>query len=373
MRLQNAEPKHAIDVSQSATLRHVGSTVTNQLYVAAADGRVTDPADELFEPWSTTQQRILWPTYEWAYIYSYHQLLGLRRARGILAALKPRLEADHSISWHLGRKDLPDKATRANSATWRGLAVVLTALDTTYWPGIVQSVSFSIDEWREHRQSFDASETLNWLGVSVDDVAAAADQLRFSANFDDVLGDLYDIVRRVNPATWWTMRGSALTAMEDRVAAQVLHQAAEDVIGSPPPPPLPPPLSQQWLGMRPDSLDAALTSMRISPHPALVVAVEGETELEVLPKVFDLLGIRLEPTFIRIECFGGTGKDLSLMARFAAAPLLGRDHGTSVVMDRPVTRFLVLTDAENKYKTAADRRKQRILLLNSITKGPPPS
>jgi hypothetical protein len=57
-----------------------------------------------------------------------------------------------------------------------------------------------------------------------------------------------------------------------------------------------------------------------------------------------------------------------LLARYAAEPLLGRDLGDYVVLDRPLTRFLVMTDAENKYRSPVDREKQRKLLLDSLTK-----
>lgn len=371
VRLDNGDPEQAIDLSDSRTLKLVPGTITNEAFRGAHDGRVTDPAAEPYEPWPTEQRRMLWPSNDWAFVYSHHQLLGLRRARTIVGMLHPRHHKDHRTTWHLADEDVPEEQALTNCASWRGLAVVLSALDTTYWPQIMHTVHFSFEEWREHRLAFDPAATLDWLGVTVEEAKDAADQLRFNASFADVFGDLYDIVRRAKPQSWYTMRGPALTAIDDLVAAEVLHQTAEEITGPPPPQPLPPPLSQQWLGQRPHSLDAALNDMQLSPHPALVVAVEGKTELTVLPWVFGLLGIRDDPAFIRIESFGGTKKDLSLMARLAAAPLLGADRGEFVELDRPVTRFLVLTDAENKYRTASDRREQRLLLLDSITEGIP--
>ena len=234
----------------------------------------------------------------------------------------------------------------------------------------MQTVSHSLETWRQVRVEFDPDAAMEWLGVSRNDVAAQADQLRYDASFDDVLGDFYEIVRRANPRTWTTLRGRARTAMDDRVAAEMLHRAVEDGQGSSAAP-AGPPLSQQWLSERPASLDSALTSLHISPHPPLVVGIEGETEELILPRVFDLLGIRNDPTFIRIETFGGTIKSLSLLARFASAPQLGADRQDYVVVDRPITRFLVLTDAENRYATEADRRRERLLLLDSIARGVP--
>src|SRR5258707_10693105 len=121
------------------------------------------------------------------------------------------------------------------------------------------------------------------------------------------------------------------------------------------------PLDQQSLSARPESLDAALTSLRLSPFPALVVGVEGATEYLLVPRVMDLLGIQWDTNRIRIVDFGGTDKDLALLARYAVEPVLGRDFTSGVALDRPLTRFLVMTDAEHKYATAAGRRKQRKL------------
>jgi len=101
-----------------------------------------------------------------------------------------------------------------------------------------------------------------------------------------------------------------------------------------------------------------------------VVAIEGATEMLIVPRVMKVLGMRIDPTWIRLVNFEGT-KDLSLLARYAAEPILGDDRGEFVMLDRPVTRFLVLTDAENKFKTPADRAAQRKLLLDSITRALP--
>jgi hypothetical protein len=87
-----------------------------------------------------------------------------------------------------------------------------------------------------------------------------------------------------------------------------------------------------------------------------------------------MLGIDLDPTLMRIVEYGGTtkGKHLSLLARYAAQPMLGRDLGSGAALDRPVTRLLVLADAENEYATPALRRKQRKLMLDSVAQEIPP-
>jgi hypothetical protein len=49
--------------------------------------------------------------------------------------------------------------------------------------------------------------------------------------------------------------------------------------------------------------------------------------------------------------------------------VLGTDYGRGVTLNQPFTRFLVLTDAENKYRDARERQRQRRELLTAITGG----
>ncbi len=184
----------------------------------------------------------------------------------------------------------------------------------------------------------------------------------------DDLGDFYDLVRRAKADAWDSLRGDALSAMDYRLAADILDRFADEV--APARPTYTPPLSQQGLRDRPESLDAALTDLRLSPHPTLVLAIEGDTEYRLIPRVMDTLGIRKDRNFIRIVEFDGT-KDLHVLARYTAEPVLGTDYGRGVTLDQPFTRFLVLTDAENKYRDVKERQRQRRELLKAIIKNVP--
>jgi hypothetical protein len=86
----------------------------------------------------------------------------------------------------------------------------------------------------------------------------------------------------------------------------------------------------------------------------------------------ELLGIRQDKNFIQLVDFTGKRKSLQLLARYAAEPVIGQDYGTWVALDRPLTRFLILTDAEEEYATPKKRRYQRKLLLDSLTVNIPP-
>ena len=367
-------PDCQIDVSKSLTLANVYSSVLAELYIAASEGRAIDPASDEFRPWPSKRLRVPWPTYESGYLYSRHQLLGFDAARSYLTRLIPERTGEHTIAWRLDPEEFPNAGTVEALSSWRSLAIALSALDTYFWPSVTRTIRNSLTVWRSVWTDFDVEAMLSWLGMSVDQVIGAANSLKAAGTFRDDLGDFYDIVRRATAETWDSLRGDALAALDFRLAADVFEHLAQEAPGERPARSEPPlslqPLSHQALSDRPHSLDAALTNLQLSPYPSLVIGVEGETEYRIIPRVMDLLGIEFDRNLIEIVDFGGT-KDLTLLARYAAEPMLGRVHGDWVELDRPITRFLVLTDAENKFKTVADRHKQRKNLLKSLTQNVP--
>jgi hypothetical protein len=362
--------ERAIDLSQSQTAKQVRTTVINELLRGAAEGRVLDPAAEAFVRWPQERRRDQWPSVDSGYLYSRHQLLGVDVAMCFVSDLKPRRNGD-SITWHLDEANLPNQPTREALASWRGLTITLIALDTYYWPQMTHVVRHGLTVWRVALQAFDPAQMLAWLGLSLDEITRQAGSLKAWASMRDNTGDFYEVIRRAKAEAWDSLRGDAASAMDYRLAADILDRYAEDLNpGSDYAAGHSAPLSQQGLSARPESLDGALTALQLSPFPSLVIGVEGETEHRLVPQVMKLLDIGLDPNWIRIVDFEGTG-NLSLLARYAAEPVLGRDFGTGVALDRPLTRFLVLADAENKFKEAADRRKQRRLLIESLTKNVP--
>jgi hypothetical protein len=363
--LTAAEPRRPIDVSGSLTAQHVINPIPAELFRAASQGLVHDPAVEPFAAWPTERRRSLWPTVDSGYLYSRHQLLALDAAGFFVEQLVPERQADGSITWHLDDTALPTEFQLEALRSRHALAITLTALDTYYWPPVTHLVRQDLAVWREAWVAFDPTAMLSWLGLSLEDIVNQATNLRAMASMRDDLGDFYDLVRRASSEAWDRLRGDALAAMDLRLAADILDRYADDA--EPGRPTYIPALSQQGLRDRPDSLDAALTGLRLSPFPALVLGLEGATEYLLVPRVMELLGIRNDRDFIQLVDFGGTKKDLKLLARYAAEPVLGRDYGTWVALDRPLTRFLVLTDAENNYATAEKQRYQRKLLLDSLT------
>ncbi|MFZ0127978.1 MAG: hypothetical protein WAL77_00985 [Candidatus Dormiibacterota bacterium] len=362
-----------VTVSQSLTAEHVRGTLVSELYRAAAEGRVTDPAAEPFTPWPTERVRTLWPTVEHGYLYSYHQLLGLEQSRGFVGSLRPKQRhRTHALDWLLPESDLPDKLALEGLASWRAVAITLSALDTRAWPDITRRMRHSLEVWRAATLAQPAAELAAWLRITPEQLRRQSERLRFVASLRDVIGDFYDLVRRADSAAWESLQGDARCAMDQRMGAEVLDRFADEIEGVRSADTSTPgvPVSYQGLNQSERSLDGVLTDLHLSPHPPLVVALEGKTEMSLFPMVMETLGVRLDPNWMRLVDFEGT-LNLSLLARYAAEPVLGPDRGDHVVLDRPVTRFLVLTDAENKFATRADRAKQRRLLLDSMTKNIP--
>jgi hypothetical protein len=369
--LTEGEPSRQVDLSHSLTAQHVHTTHINELLRAAAEGRAADPAIEDFSPWPAERRRYLWPSADAGYLYSRHQLAGLDIAMPLVRTLSPQ-RVGQRVTWQLAEEDQPDTRAREALLTWRSLAVTLSALDTYYWPFITHAVYHDREEvWRSERLTFDPAAMLSWLDVPAEQILRAERDLRFKGTFRDDLGDFYEIVRQASPQAWETMSGDALAAVDFRMAADVFDRFAADLHLDGRASLDHTPLSQQGLSARPQSLDATLTDLRLSPFPSLVIGVEGVTEYTLVPRVLDLLEIELDRNWISIIDFGGTKRDLSLLARYAGEPVLGRDLGSGVALERPITRFLILTDAENKYAAVKDRNYQRKLLLDSLTQNVP--
>lgn len=356
-------PARAVGTAPGLTPHPAKGTIPSELLSAAAEGRVTDPASEEFSPW---------PDGESGHLYSRHQLLGLQFLYPLLAEFVPTFTGGGPILWHLGPADLPGSGLVESFGLWRSLAITVGALDTYYWPIITGRIGNDLAAWRRVRGEMDPAHMQDWLHLSREQLASQANHLKVVASMRDVLGDFYDLVRRSHAGAWETMRGDALAALDTRLAADVLDRFIKDVDGQQAAagPLFRVPLSQMGLSEQENSLDAALTSLHLSPYPSLVIALEGQTEELIVPRVMDLLGIEVASNRIEFVNFEGS-KDLMLLARYTTRPVLGKSYGDWVALDRPVTKFLVLTDPENKFRTPSDRRRMRRNLLESITFGFP--
>lgn len=365
-----------IDLTGSRTAEIVHTTSASELFAAAADGRTADPAIEPYRPWPTKQHRSLWPFAASGFLWSPHQLLGLHVAEQLLPEMRYGRDAG-------ARRFTLDRLTGRDlevATAWRGLAVALTALDAKYLPRITHIVSHDFDAWLAHDAEFDPVETMTWLGTTAQEARSQAEALSLSAGWRDPFGPLYDIVRRCESSVWDDLKGDARRSIDERVAAEILSMWTDDLVttGAAPaftgPPLTQVPLRHQRITDRNSSLDAALSKAGISPFPSLVLALEGKTEMTLMPKVFDLLGIDHGTNRMLLVDLHGADADPSLLATHAmpqTGKQLGGDTGPYLMVDRPVARVLVAADPEGRYATEQDRADLRSRLIGLITEAVP--
>jgi hypothetical protein len=114
--------------------------------------------------------------------------------------------------------------------------------------------------------------------------------------------------------------------------------------------------------LRPSAdVEPVLTDYGLSPHPQLLLIVEGETELRLFPRVMNMFEVSLDPRFIRVESAAGVDRDLTALISHAGALRPQADPGGRFLrLDRPVTRVLVVTDPEGRMRTTTQRRDARV-------------
>ena len=165
--------------------------------------------------------------------------------------------------------------------------------------------------------------------------------------------------------------------MDDRIAAEILLRFYEDLALHGNAEPLPDlsgsmgwhPLHER-LSNRNDTLDEALTDLGVSPHPRVVLALEGETEVYHAPLVWRTLGYSSAPELIRILKLGGVGQNLQKVAALNVAPLIGKQvpapgaAAWSVI--RPSAYLLMAVDPDKPFNTPENVGKERTKLLDEI-------
>lgn len=361
-----------VDISNSriADLRNSG--IAPRLVRPAAKGEVTDPEHSRFRLWARTNEKQVQPDLYPGIYYSRHQLL-------LLPHIRRFIEQHQTYFVGRGPKNLrsyrrldpafmPDPGYEAACSEWRSLAVILTSLDTLVLPEVYRKISWP-EQWREVRDNFDANAALQWLGLTRADALKLVKCLLWNAKELDETGELYDIIRRATPDAWEALSGRSLMAHDFRVAAEVVARIVEMADGvevSDDDETYP--IGAQRLSTRGRELEEILTSNGLSPHPSLVVVVEGETEKRLFPRVMEALGAPLKADRIRVENREGLDEPIHLLARYAARPLLGDTFDKWVFLARPPARVLVLADPEKDYADEKMRNRQRDLIAKSIVK-----
>jgi hypothetical protein len=245
---------------------------------------------------------------------------------------------------------------------------LITALDGRYLPVIerrwINLTNADATDWDSFTRNFDAEGILAGLDASPDDLLHAADNLLLWLDRIDPHGNEWsELVRRAPRRSWHGLSGEALVALDHRIAAEVLLRCYEDLsergLGAP--------LSdrtdafhaeRQRISYRSQPLDANLSALGLSPHPGVVLVVEGETEEVLLPLVRDHIEVPSSAEMLQAVVMRGTHKDLTKLAAFASAPLIDRQQADTWLLVKPPTRIHVLVDPDPPFdQPEAERQK----------------
>jgi hypothetical protein len=313
------------------------------------------------------------------YLYSHHQLLAV----SILRPLMPfvTVEGPEGRASRLDPRIWWDLLVRPRLALLRSLTVPLSALDPLYYPDIVGKFLGDISEWEEYldwKESLRSTTLMRWLGVEPGWFKDHALGLLRIADGIDPLGGWHRLVREASRESWEELRGDARSAVDLRIAAELLLSYYDRLAKARQARALPRPTGRKHTEFdtrfKPRGhVERVLTDFGLSPQPRLVLVVEGVTEMLIFPRLLKHFGIRTDREFIAIEDREGVTKDISALLAYAIAPPTQvEEKGRYLRPLRPLTRLLVMTDPEGPMATPEQRQKRRTAWLNRLVRTFPP-
>lgn len=364
---------HRRDAHAAYHLARWQPTSRGDIDEAAANSRLFDPAAEQFRSRRRLERLLGDLKYETSvYLYSPQQLIHAPIVREARPSLSLRRRGDTWVGL-LAAHDVWTKRWVAQSARLREITTAVVALEPIYYSqviGVLRLDSGRVGDWDQYAERYYAwrrklplGRMLRWLGVNGRWLEEAAGELLRLADLHDPLGSWTELLAHANPDQWTKLRGQARSAVDLRIAAEVMLRYHDDLVEGGRAKPLPEPdgrfrdpFASRLERRRP--LDEVLTDFGLSPHPRVVLVVEGASEQLLFPRVMDTFGIRTEEDFIAIQDAGGVGRDLAPLIAYLA-PRLGEQQDRYVELLRPPTRILVVLDAEGPVATAEQREKRR--------------
>jgi hypothetical protein len=342
-----------------------GSARISELRHARDRGRLCDLAELAFRPWLRFERKE-GDQWDWwnGLLYSRFQLLVLPELRSVLNGRRYGRRHGQIVSW----LPKPHQLVLDRVANFRRFAVVATALEARYLPKLdperLHLVNTDEQEWRQYRDSFDPVAMSRRLGYSAERARQDAEWLLLRASHLDPVGRSWSqLIRRAPRKAWKDLKNDMLLAMDYREAAEILLLFYEDLTGRGQAEPLPTNFGMSWhplherLSYRKDTLDQNLMELGISPHPRVVLAIEGDTEQVHAPLAWKALGYPDAPELMRLLKLGSVDRDLEKVAALAAAPLvggeIGRPEGWWLI--KPPTRLIVAVDPEGRQFGSPER------------------
>jgi hypothetical protein len=353
-----------------------GGTRFAQLKWARDTGRIRDLSAVPFRPRLSFERRGQ-RTRDWwnGLLYSWYQLLVMPEIDGLLAYRRDHRRCGHRIAW----LPQPHPILIGRAAKLRATAIALTALEARYLPVLdpewIHLVNAGAADWRTYRDGFDPVMISRQLGYTAAQARQDADWLLLRAHRIDPVGDSWSrLIRRAPSRAWEGLKDAALSAVDYRVAAEILLLFYEDLATCGHAEPLPdvPPGSSHHLryrlSHRDRTLDEDLTYLGLSPHPRVVLAVEGETEEVHTPLIWKELDYPDAPELMRPLKLGGVDRDLGKVAALAAAPLISSKAPGRAgwLLLKPPACLYIAVDPEGQYFAPGKVSQTRTAILNEI-------
>lgn len=232
-----------------------------------------------------------------------------------------------------------------------------------------------MDTWETFRAEFSPVAVAATLGVAAVDAHKFAERLLIRARDIDPNGEWSKLINRAPSRSWKTLKGDALVALDNRIAAEILLKFVDDLALNGDSEPVPGadsfghtwhPLVERLSSGRNRPLDETLGDLGVSPHPRVVLAVEGESEEILVPRVFDELGLRRAPDLLRILCMRSDSRDLAMVIALTVAPILGERLNDGYWMVKPPTAVLVAVDPGEIWNTPAKIDGKRRVWIDEI-------
>ena len=359
-------------------------------------GTLHDPAREEYLPWSRYQRRFP-EGYHWTstFLYSPYQLLLIPLLQRIERYFRCTVKRNpRRCWWRLALPEYEQQRVTREVQDLQGLLVALSLLEARYYPSIPNTGRSHLQDafeliaqdgnltqtYQSFCERFNPGDELARLDWVPECCILEARKLLALAERIDPLAKWQDLIRLCHWDKISTLRGAALTAYDVRTAAEILLRCYEDLAGRELAVPLheSPSMSnaikRDRLNTDGSDVDSVLMEYGLSPHPSLVIVVEGETEQFLVPRVMRFLGLNPDGPEVRVFLYGSVDANDHLLVRYVSSPEIGlplRALGGDMILPftRPPTRLLRLTDPEGRLmKTAAEREKWRSRLLGQILK-----
>ncbi|MHB8459847.1 MAG: hypothetical protein ACYDB6_07240 [Candidatus Limnocylindrales bacterium] len=347
-------------------------------------GQLTDGASGRVRSWARYRTRDgLLLAWSHDLFYAHWQLLAVPRLGRPHELVRMRRRRDGTWGARLNASDIARVGLDGSPGSVDPAQIVaLLALEPLYLPPVMERIvllnNMDREMWDDYRGEWTAARLLEWLGGEPDWYRQQGEHLLMQADRVDPLRDWTDLVRLARPRKWEELRGSARSALDLRVAAEVLLRFYEELAGLGLADPL---RQQQHVSRRPldgrlacgrGALDAVLMEFDLSPHPTVVLVLEGDTEWLLVPRCMALLGMDAEGLHIRLVNERGVTHDLGPLVAFAVTPLLGDPIGDGVEFARPPAHFVVFTDPERKMQTPGMRDNRKAEWVDRMFQASPP-